>query len=73
MLSKITAMMRERVRDWRREKDKRERKVRGRKTQRERNNKILLFSVTNMRVWQHQTMGTENRERRQSRKASWRK
>ena len=73
MLSKITAMMRERVRDWRREKDKRERKVRGRKTQRERNNKILLFSVTNMRVWQHQTMGTENRERRKSRKASWRK
>ena len=53
--------MRERLRGWRREKDKRERKVRGRKRERE-NNNILLFSVTNMRVWEHQTMGAENRE-----------
>ena len=61
MLSKTTAMMRERLRDWKREKDKRERKVRGRKIERK-NNKILLFSVSNMRVWEHQTMRAENRE-----------
>lgn len=53
--------MRERLRDWKREKDKRERKVRGRKIERK-NNKILLFSVSNMRVWEHQTMRAENRE-----------
>ena len=63
MLSKITAMMRERLRGMRREKDKRERKVRGRKRERE-NNKILLFSVTNVRAWERQTMGAENRVRK---------
>ena len=36
--------MRERLRDWKREKDKRERKVRGRKIERK-NNKILLFNT----------------------------
>lgn len=62
MLSKITAMMRERLRGWRREKDKRERKVRGRKRERE-NNKILLFSVTNVRPWELRTESEESQGR----------
>lgn len=53
--------MRERLRDWKREKDKKEEKGEGRKIERKKN-KILLFSVTNMRVWEHQTMRAENRE-----------
>ena len=62
MLSKITVMMRERLRGWRREKDKRERKVRGRKRERE-NNKILLFSVTNVRPWELRTESEESQGR----------